>query len=77
MTQNIAPKTGNHRAGSQHPVGGVMALTPGPTLADAKGTRRLRKLKESRDNLMAIIAEKQENVRIIEHEIEQLERDTI
>ena len=47
---------------------------PGPTLADAKGAQRLRKLIESRDNLLAIIVEKQENVRIIEHEIVQLER---
>lgn len=47
---------------------------PGPTLADAKGAHRLRKLRESRDNLLAIIVEKQENVRIIEHEIAQLER---
>jgi hypothetical protein len=55
----------------------TIVTLPGQTLADAGGGRRLRKLRESRDNLRAIIAEKQESIAIIEHEMYQLDPSSV
>ncbi|MGD0535924.1 MAG: hypothetical protein ABR999_10890 [Methanoregula sp.] len=47
---------------------------PGPTLSDAANPqRRLRKLKESRANLIAIIQEKEDCLDIIDAEIADLD----
>jgi hypothetical protein len=44
----------------------------GPTLADATGTRRIRKLKERAGHIDEQIAELQDKKGIIVHEIQQL-----
>jgi hypothetical protein len=54
-----------------------METLPGPTLADTKGERRVRKLRETRANLYAQIKEKRGSIRIIDHEIAQLELEVI
>jgi len=49
-------------------------MIPGPTLADAKGARRLRKLEERRLVVYERILEDLDKIGIIEHEIEQLKK---
>jgi peptidoglycan hydrolase CwlO-like protein len=47
-------------------------MKPGATLADcANKERRLKRLKESRDTLQAHIAQLQDKIEIIEHEIRE------
>ena len=44
----------------------------GPTLADARGSQRIRKLEERAGHIDEQIAELQDKKSIIEHEIQQL-----
>jgi hypothetical protein len=50
----------------------VEEITPGFTLADATGTKRIRMLEDCKRNLLAIIAEKQDEIRIIDHELSKM-----
>lgn len=47
----------------------------GPTLSDAKGERRIRKLYERAGHIDAQVEELQDKKGIIEHEISELEYD--
>ena len=52
-----------------------MNMHQGPTLSDAKGERRIRKLHERANHIDAQVEELQDKKGIIEHEISELELD--
>jgi hypothetical protein len=52
---------------------GVTPTLCGPTLADASGSRRYRRLRDSADNLLDQVIERLESVTIIRAELAELE----
>jgi len=50
----------------------VREVTPGFTLAEATGQKRIRMLEDCRKNLLAIISEKEDEILIIDHELAKL-----
>ena len=48
-------------------------MKPGLTLADANGANRVRKLTESRDNLVKQLDQLADKISCIDNEIEQME----
>jgi hypothetical protein len=51
-------------------------MKTGPTLSDAKGAKRIRKLQDSVLNLQMQVLEKLDNISTMEHEITELNRRT-
>jgi hypothetical protein len=60
VTDPTASKTNGHRSG-------------GPTLAGAKGTRRVRKLQDSILNLQIQVLDQLDRIAVMQHEIKELE----
>ena len=50
----------------------MSGATPGYTLADATGAKRLKMLQESRQNMVAHVIDTLDKIGCIDHEIEQV-----
>ena len=50
----------------------MSGATPGYTLADSTGTKRIRMLEESRQNLVAHMLDTMDKIGCIDHELEQI-----